>query len=158
MLITAIGGLAGLVAALAAGAKTLGELRTQSKSHGEALQAIQHETSPNSGQSMNDKVSLKLVPQVEKLTEIAADLAAQMEQAKQAAAERRVESDRRLEGVEKGLRGVQRDVGRAADGIMKLADVDREDRERAQREHAEINTRVGHVEGALEAHLSEGCS
>ncbi len=51
-------------------------------------------------------------------------------------------------GLVKDQRGIRRDVGR-------LADVDREDRERAQREHAEIRADVAEVAGALKDHVAE---
>lgn len=155
-LITAITALAaaiiyGVVKILEALTKALDQLRAMRKK----VDAVHHETSPNSGQSMHDKVVLEIAPQVEQLVGIAADLSDRMAESEAAAAERRVEHDRRLDGLEKDMRGIRRDMGRIADDNRRLADVDHEDRERAQREHAEIRADVADVAAALKDHVAE---
>ena len=147
-LIVAVGGLAGLVKAFA---EVFRSLRSMTRK----LDAVHHETTPNTGSSLHDVVMLEMKPRLEQLVVTAGDLSDQLTAEREASAERRRVHDLRLESQEKSLRGTQRDVGRIADGVVHLSAVDREDRERAQREHAEIRSDVARVEGALSRHIAD---
>ncbi len=136
LLIAAIGGGTGLATVL----RSLAGLRRK-------VDAVHHETSPNSGKSMNDAIMLDIKPQVEQLVELAGELKARADRSEQAAAERRIENDRRLDAIEKSARGTARDVGRVADAVVELAAVDRDDRERAERAHQVFDGRISRLEG-----------
>ncbi len=121
LLVTALGGaLVGIV-------KTLGELRVMRQQIAE----VHHESTPNSGASMHDAVVLKIAPRLDQVADRIEEIAARQEVLEQAAADRRVDHDRRLNGMESDVRGIRRDVGR-------LADDNRTDRDRAEAVHRDL--------------------
>lgn len=149
-----IAAITGLIVAIVKGIEQIGEMRAENATMRKQVAEVHHEATPNSGASMHDAILLTIQPMVAQVADRVEQIGARYEADSEAAAERRVETDRRLDAIEKSGRGTKRDVGRLADAMIELgkqdrllAEENREDRDRAQREHAALDSRITKLGG-----------